>query len=51
MSRYSFNQIDLVLDHLKRKGHITTWEAFELYGITRLCTYSTYTLEANNDEA
>lgn len=78
MSRYSFNQVDLVLDHLKRKGYITTWEAFELYGITRLsakihilrkenykitsvsttrknryghiCTYSTYTLDANNDK-
>lgn len=25
-----------VLHHLKTKGSITSWEAFEIYGITRL---------------
>ena len=36
MKRYEFNQVDLVEKHLLDKGSITTWEAFELYGITRL---------------
>ena len=72
-------QKQLIEKHLLEKGNITSWEAFEIYGITRLsakihilrkenykitsvsttrknryghiCTYSTYTLEANNDEA
>ena len=25
-----------VLDHLKRHGSISTWEAIQLYGVTRL---------------
>ena len=36
MKRYEFTQTDLVEQHLKEKGTITTWEAFEIYGITRL---------------
>ena len=36
MKRYEFNQVDLVEKHLLDNGSITTWEAFELYGITRL---------------
>ncbi len=30
------NQMKAVLDHLKTKGSITSMEAFELYGCTRL---------------
>ena len=33
---YEVTQTDLVEKHLKEKGNITSWEAFELYGITRL---------------
>ena len=29
-------QEDLVKEHLEKFGKITTWEAFENYGITRL---------------
>lgn len=29
-------QEDLVLNHLKEYGNITSWTAIELYGITRL---------------
>lgn len=34
--RYEFTQVDLVEKHLLDKGTITTWEAFTIYGITRL---------------
>lgn len=34
--RYEFTQVDLVEKHLLEKGTITTWEAFTIYGITRL---------------
>ena len=30
------SQNDMVLHHLKDKGYITTFESFDLYGITRL---------------
>lgn len=36
MKRYEFNQVDLVENYLKEHGKITTWEAFEIFGITRL---------------
>lgn len=36
MKKYEFNQVDLIENHLKEKGKITTWEAYEIYGITRL---------------
>jgi len=29
-------QMDMVLNHIKRFGSITTWEAFTNYGCTRL---------------
>lgn len=29
-------QKDMIEKHLLEKGHITSWEAFEIYGITRL---------------
>ena len=34
--RYEFTQVDLVENFIKEKGSITTWEAFEIFGITRL---------------
>lgn len=33
------NQKDRVLDHLKEQGTITSWEAIQNYGITRLSEY------------
>lgn len=30
------NQRQLVLNHLKKKGAITTFQAYDLYGVTRL---------------
>lgn len=30
------NKTQEVIKHLKRVGHITSWEAIELYGATRL---------------
>ena len=30
------SKIDSVLKHLKKKGHITSWEAIQLYRATRL---------------
>lgn len=30
------SQEEIVLEHLQRHGSITTWDSFELYGITRL---------------
>jgi len=30
---------DRILNHLKKYGHITSWEAIELYGCTRLSEY------------
>ena len=30
------NQEQMVEDYLKEKGSITTWEAYEIFGITRL---------------
>jgi hypothetical protein len=30
------NQEQIILEHLKKHKNITTWESFELYGITRL---------------
>lgn len=30
------SQRQVILDHLKLYKNITTWEAFEMYGITRL---------------
>ena len=30
------NQRQLVLNHLKKKGTITTFQAYDLYGVTRL---------------
>lgn len=39
MKKYNFNQIDLVERYLLKKGKITSWEAFERYGITRLSAY------------
>ena len=36
MKRYEFTQVDLVENFLKEKGSITTWQAFEIFGITRL---------------
>lgn len=30
------NKTKKVIEHLKTKGHITSWEAIELYGATRL---------------
>ena len=32
-------QKDRVLDHLKEQGTITSWEAIQNYGITRLSEY------------
>ena len=32
-------QYDMVLNHLKQSGNISSWEAFEQYGITRLSAY------------
>lgn len=32
-------QCDMVLEHLKEHGSITSWDAFEQYGITRLSAY------------
>ena len=29
-------QKDMIEKHLLEKGHITSWEAFEIYGITRI---------------
>lgn len=34
--RYEITQTDLIEKHLKEYGDITSWQAFELYGITRL---------------
>ena len=34
--KYEVTQLDLIENHLLNKGIITTWEAFEIYGITRL---------------
>lgn len=34
--RYEYNQVDLVENHLLENGTITSWDAFEKYGITRL---------------
>lgn len=36
MKKYDFTQTDLIEQHLKEKGSITTWEAYEIFGITRL---------------
>ena len=36
MKKYEFTQTDLIEQHLKEKGSITTWEAYEIFGITRL---------------
>lgn len=30
------NQLELIKRHLDKKGHITSWEAIERYGCTRL---------------
>ena len=30
------NKTQLVLKHLKEKGNITSWEAIQMYGATRL---------------
>jgi hypothetical protein len=32
-------QYDLILNHLKEHGTITTWEAIQEYGVTRLSEY------------
>lgn len=39
-------QKQMVLQHLKDEGNITTWEAFSEYGITRL---SQYIMELRNE--
>lgn len=31
-----YNQRDLVRKHITKKGHITSWEAIQRYGCTRL---------------
>ena len=36
MKKYDFTQTDLIEQHLKENGSITTWEAYEIFGITRL---------------
>lgn len=33
------NQKDMVLHHLLKHGSITSWDAIQLYGITRLSQY------------
>ncbi len=30
------SQKQMILDHLLKNGSITTWDSFEIYGITRL---------------
>lgn len=30
------NKTQMVLQHLKKKGNITSWEAIQMYGATRL---------------
>mgnify|MGYP001163166756 CR=1 FL=1 len=32
-------QYDLILNHLKEHGTITTWEAIQEYGVTRLSEF------------
>lgn len=32
----SKSQKQIILEHLQKYGSITTWDSFELYGITRL---------------
>ena len=36
MAKKELTQTEKVLKHLLRKGSITSWEAIEKYGITRL---------------
>lgn len=36
MDKNTISQVRLVEKHLNKKGSITSWEAFEKYGITRL---------------
>lgn len=33
-----FTQRDLVLDYLRREGHISSWDAYRDLGITQLAT-------------
>ena len=32
-------QIDVIEEHLLKEGPITSWEAFERYGVTRLSSH------------
>jgi hypothetical protein len=54
------SQKDAVLQHLKKKKSLTSWEAITLYGITRLASiifnlrsegYSIFTRKEGNDKA
>lgn len=39
MSKHENSQLKFVENYLKENKTITSWEAFEIYGITRLSAY------------
>jgi hypothetical protein len=54
------SQREAVIEHLKKKKSLTSWEAITLYGITRLASiifnlraegYSIFTKKEGNDKA